>query len=161
MPKYTPIEFRFWTKVDKNGPVPECLPELGSCWLWMAAQANGYGTIRKSITRTMLQAHRVSYELVVGPIPDGYEIDHLCRNPLCVNPAHLDAVTPKVNTNRNMSPVSIAKRSGVCLKGHAMISGNVLVDRKTGYRRCRICRNSSKRGQYHKEKDRQLSESQR
>lgn len=90
---------RFWDKVDKAGAVPAHLPESGPCWFWTGTRSDeGYGSVRWE--GPMLKAHRVAYELLVGPIPEGLEIDHLCRVTSCVNPAHLEPVTPAVNVAR-------------------------------------------------------------
>ena len=86
-----PIADRFWSKVDKDGPVPARRPDLGSCWVWTAAvDHHGYGRLHGEEGRnSVAKAHRVSYEIHVGPIPRGGNVLHHCDNPPCVNPAHL------------------------------------------------------------------------
>src|SRR5450755_3951408 len=75
-------EERFWARVDK---------QTDGCWVWTGALRTGYGTL--SVSGKNVPAHRFSYELLVGIIPDGLQIDHLCRNRACVNPEHLEPVT--------------------------------------------------------------------
>lgn len=80
---------RFWAKVTKDCPIPY------NCWLWTACRdRRGYGRIDSRY------AHRLSYEMHVGPIPNGMVIDHLCRVRHCVNPAHLEAVSQQLNVQR-------------------------------------------------------------
>lgn len=91
---------RFWSKVDKNGP--------DDCWLWTGScQGAGYGLIGDGAGGLLL-AHRVAYELLVGPIPAGRHIDHVkargCRHRHCVNPAHLEPVTNAENCRRGGLP---------------------------------------------------------
>jgi hypothetical protein len=88
---------RFWTKVDKNGPVPAHRPELGPCWLWLAGRSgSGYGTFW--IDGKNEPAHRVAWELTHGPIPPGLFACHSCDNPLCCNAeAHLFLGTSRDN----------------------------------------------------------------
>lgn len=90
---------RFWPKVNKSGPVPEHRPELGPCWLWTGC-VQRYGRIKLEGTKRVAFAHRVSYEWAKGPVPDGLELDHLCRVTACVNPDHLEAVTHSENELR-------------------------------------------------------------
>jgi hypothetical protein len=85
---------------SSKGPGPEYrIDEATGCWVWLRAKnAYGYGVLRPS--RIQFQAHRVVYERHRGPIPEGLELDHLCRNTLCVNPAHLEPVTHAENIRR-------------------------------------------------------------
>jgi hypothetical protein len=84
----------FWAKVDKT-------PRLSGCWLWTGAKQGGqkgrYGAFQMG-WKTQKRAHRVAYELVSGPIPEGLMICHSCDTPLCVNPSHLFAGNAKINT---------------------------------------------------------------
>lgn len=90
-----PVE-RFWQKVDKDGPIPTRMTHLGPCWEWQAGTIDGYGCFHPGDQAKAL-AHRYSYELANGKIPAGMEIDHICRNPLCVKPGHLRMATRKQN----------------------------------------------------------------
>lgn len=100
---YGSPEERFWPKVDKNGSVPECAPHLGSCWLWLAGCDHaGYGEFWTS--DRMFGAHRWAYEQEYGPVPEGLELDHLCRIPRCVRPSHLEPVTHAENMARMAGP---------------------------------------------------------
>jgi hypothetical protein len=127
--KPSTVEERFWQFV-----FPE--PNSG-CWLWTGALHDGYGQfcIRTGLVR---RAHRVCWELMRGPIPDGLQIDHLCRTPSCVNPDHLEPVTPRVNTLRSTSLSALNARKTHCLRGHPLDDANTRVYR--GQRNCRACR---------------------
>jgi hypothetical protein len=143
-------EAAFWSRVDKDGPIPEHRPELGPCWMWTGALSHGYG--RMTIARKSVAAHRFAYELLVGPIPDGTEPDHLCVNPPCVNPAHLEPVTHQENMRRG--PTNVASRNAVkthCPQGHEYTEENTL-RRDNGDRQCRECNRRRCVAYYHSRK---------
>jgi HNH endonuclease len=143
MAERTPADERFWAKVNRDGPVPKHRPDLGPCWQWTAAKMhNGYGRFKRD-GRT-LSAHRVAYELVIGSVPDGLELDHLCRNPACVNPAHLEPVTGKVNVLRGETITAANAAKDFCDRGHPLSGENLFV-RRGGRRLCRMCKREMER----------------
>jgi len=114
-------EQRFWAKVER--------PTDDGCWPWTACLNRGYGQFCVGGGRRVC-AHRFSYELLGGPIPDGLTIDHLCRVKHCVNPAHLEPVTARENTRRG--------RKTHCKRGHEFTTENTF--RSAKGRECRQCR---------------------
>lgn len=116
------------------------IPEAG-CWIWEGkTQSNGYGVLRtKGRTGKYSYVHRVSYEHYKGPIPQGLQIDHLCRVRCCCNPSHMEAVTQRENMLRGEHPNLRAARTGLCAKGHP------LKRRPSGKQQCYTCTNEWKR----------------
>ena len=134
-----PVLPRFWAKVDKNGP----LWKETVCWEWLGGKyPTGYG--RFALGDKYVYAHRFAYESLIGTIPPGLPIDHLCRNRPCVNPAHMEPVTNKVNILRGQGWGAVHARATHCPQGHPYDLLNTLVDRR-GYRECKICRNARAR----------------
>jgi hypothetical protein len=111
----------------------------GGCWTYTGAiTTSGYGQIWWQRKNNL--AHRVSYLLRVGPVPDGMQLDHLCRNKRCVNPAHLEPVTARENTARNpMNAATYQLSKTHCPRGHAYDEANTRRWPGTGYRKCRTC----------------------
>jgi hypothetical protein len=119
---------RFWAKVAKSD----------GCWLWTAGKdGKGYGAAYVNLRQ--VRAHRLAYELVVGPIPGGMTIDHLCRNRACVNPAHMEVVTRGENTARsNRLKAAEIRAQSHCKHGHEYTPENTYI-RPDGARICRHC----------------------
>ena len=109
------------------------------CWVWRGSklQASGYGRIKMS-GRSYV-AHRAVYEAMVGPVPDGLQLDHLCRNRLCVNPDHLEPVTGRVNVLRGETVVRANFEKTECVNGHPLRNDNVIMVRGGRSRRCKAC----------------------
>jgi len=144
---------RFWVKVDKNGPIPACRPELGPCWIWKASTNRGksleaYGQIR--VEGKLVTAHRVAYELANGRIPNGLVPDHLCRVRLCVNDSHLELITQKVNCLRGISPCAVNARKTHCARGHRFTKRNTYLRKdRPGTRDCIRCIRLRDAGRWH------------
>lgn len=112
-------------------------PQPDGCWLWTGGH-NDRGYAKFSINGKSTYAHRWAYEHFVGPIPAGLYIDHLCRTPGCVNPAHLEPVTHVENVSRGISPTAANSRKTHCVHGHEFTPDNTMVERD-GSRRCKTC----------------------
>lgn len=137
------FEERFWANVDYNGPLSDAAPDLGPCWLWTGyIKDTGYGGVngrRGDGGKTVYLAHRVAFHLLVGSIPDGYELDHLCRVRVCCRPSHLEAVTPRVNNLRSDSIAAQHARQTHCKRGHEFTPENTYTPPTNPGRQCREC----------------------
>lgn len=127
---------RFAAKVDQAGPFTLVRGVTGRCHIWRPKPSEkGYGRFWLGKT---VRAHRFAYEQAVGPIPDGYDIDHRCRNRRCVRPSHLEAVTHRVNVLRSTNHVALRAAQTHCHAGHAFDKTNTYVA-PNGTRKCRAC----------------------
>lgn len=125
-----------WSKRDdKDRFYEKMIPEPNSgCWLWLAG-ADQYGYGKFHLNGKKITAQRASYILHVGDIPQGHEIDHLCKNPTCVNPDHLRAVTKSENLSGRRSFNGSLTH---CRRGHPLSGSNLRVE-TNGARRCLAC----------------------
>lgn len=117
---------RFWVRVEKGD----------GCWLWHGTRCDGYGHFRGH--GKSRGAHRIAYELLIGPVPEGLELDHLCRNRGCVNPAHLEPVTHEENWRRGQSFSAVNAQKTHCPHGHEYTPENTY--RSASHPRSRRCR---------------------
>lgn len=133
---------RFWSKVDKAGPLPPTRPDLGPCWLWVRGKKHGYGWLRAGGGTFM--AHRIAFAISGGVLERNKTIDHLCRVRACQNPAHLEAVPILTNMRRATGSASeVARMREACVHGHLFTPENTYVEAsKTGrpQRKCKACR---------------------
>lgn len=137
--KHASLIERFWRYVS-----PE--PNSG-CWLWTGSGTYGYGTIGRGKRIEMkVIAHRLSYELHIGPIPEGLVLDHLCRVRCCVNPQHLEPVTNEENIRRGEAGKYQSRRTH-CPSGHEYSPENTQIHRAT-HRLCKACHKVNARASY-------------
>ncbi len=137
-------EERFWLYVSKAGP--------DDCWEWLGCKQKGYGIFVAD--RRHYAAHRWLYEQTHGPLPKDiarFQLDHLCRNRGCVNPAHLERVTRKENILRGVAPSAKNAKKTHCKRGHGLSGTNVIkgTGKRKGHRTCRLCRRMTERKRRH------------
>jgi hypothetical protein len=130
-------------KVDARGTIKERLSSriaidaATNCWNWTGAISAGkYGSIYYQ--GRMQKAHRVTWLVERGPIPDGMDLDHLCRNTRCCNPVHLEPVTRAENLRRSPNMDRHSHRTH-CKRGHEFTPENTMIRKKMGWRSCRTC----------------------
>lgn len=125
---------RFWAKVDRSGPESPLVD--GNCWLWTGALTKGYGQLTRNKTHTY--AHIVAFNMLVGAVPQGLQLDHLCRRPTCVRPSHLEPVTRRDNLLRGTGFAAVHARKTHCKHGHPFDEANTGRGHRGG-RYCRAC----------------------
>ena len=134
------LDNRFWGKVNKTD----------SCWEWIACiNSHGYGAF--SLNGKSELSHRLSYENKYEKIPEGLDLDHLCRNRKCVNPDHLEAVTRQTNLLRGDTICAKNKQKTHCSEGHEFTTENTYI-RSNGSRKCRSCGRIDCNHRYHRKK---------
>lgn len=128
---------RFWNKVNKtSGIYGESGNFPSECWTWKASTHQGYAEFWDDKKKSMTHAHKFLYESINGPVLSHLELDHLCRIRHCVNPSHLEPVTPKENTLRGTGPTSINAKKTHCINGHLFDEKNTYVNEGRNCRQC-------------------------
>ncbi len=113
------------------------------CWEWTGAKRKGYGCLREGGKGSrLLDAHRLSYQLFVGPIPEGYDLHHRCENPGCVRPSHLEPLARRDHNFRGEGIGTVNSRKTRCSRGHRYDEENTYLWR--GHRHCRTCQRQRK-----------------
>jgi len=131
---------RFWSRVDRRGEE--------ECWHW-SGPLNGKGYGQVQVNGTTTGVHRLSYMIHKGDIAPGLVIDHQCRTRNCVNPAHLRAVTPRINAlENNVGLTATNARKTHCYNGHPFTPENTISDQ--GARRCKQCHSVNRRRYYYR-----------
>jgi hypothetical protein len=126
------------TKLRKDGPIPPHRPDLGPCWIWLGYSYDS-GRPARRINGRKRFLYRVLYELLIGPIPEGLVPDHLCRNPRCPNPWHLEWVTVRENILRGDGYAASNARKTRCPRGHEFDLANTYWYPDGRRRGCRQC----------------------
>jgi ferredoxin-like protein FixX len=125
---------RLWDRVEGD---------TSGCWIWTGSSTGTYGVIK--VDGKQVYVHRLAYELLVGPIPEGMTIDHLCLVELCCNPTHMEVVTRAENQRRAKALVV------ACPAGHLYDEANTYIT-STGARECRTCNRIRALARYHERK---------
>jgi hypothetical protein len=139
-----------WLDAEIGRVMQKVIQAADGCWLWTGALSNtGYGRLARGTrpNQRRWSAHRYLYELLVGPVPDGLDLDHLCRVRHCVNPAHLEPVTRQENLLRGNTVNARRAAQTCCVNGHEFTPENTY-RQPDGTRTCRACRREGMR-RYH------------
>lgn len=133
IPALTPEqEERFWSRVEVHQP--------SACWEWTGSRSgSGYGSFSLGARHGSFPAHRVAYAILLGRIDPNESLDHLCRNPSCVNPDHLESVSQRVNTLRGYGITSQNAKKDRCCAGHELTPNNLYIGPQ-GWRNCLTCK---------------------
>jgi hypothetical protein len=137
---------RFWSRVDKTP----------TCWIWTGHlnKPTAYGHFRIADdapgVKSKILAHRLSWYLFGNTVPEGMELDHLCRNRRCVNPAHLELVTHTENVRRGVSPSALHAQKTHCPQGHPLSGSNLKLSKNGKGRIARCCRICKDKQQAHR-----------
>ena len=132
------VQVNEWSRKARSNPIGYVICENG-CWEWVGnTNALGYSNIM--LKGKCTKGHRYVYEMTRGPIPPGRTLDHLCRNPTCVNPDHLEVVSLQVNIMRGKGVGVINGAKMRCPKGHSLTPDNLVLSRlRRGVRLCLAC----------------------
>lgn len=137
-----------WRETSWDRAKSKILVDDQGCWVWTGTRSPlGYGQLR--LNYKLYSAHRWVYEQLVGTIPEGLELDHLCRNPPCCNPSHLEPVTHRENILRGSGWAAVNARRTECVNGHAFTPENTKF-LGSGRRRCKECHRQNARARYAK-----------
>lgn len=136
-------------RYGKRPSIADKIDADGDCWEWKGRD-NDRGYAQVVIDGSRRYVHRLVWETLVGPIPNGLELDHLCRNTLCVNPDHLEVVSHAENVKRGNCGVHNRNKKR-CPKGHLLSGSNLYVAPGTNKRHCRACRKEQNARRYRKE----------
>lgn len=145
IPQLSPEQLdKFWYRVEVHQP--------SGCWQWRGTiERWGYGQFSLGKKAGKFRAHRVAYSVLIGPVPDGMQLDHLCRNNGCVNPDHLQVTTGRINTLRGYGTSGMNARKTHCKRGHELSGDNIY---QYGNRRsCKLCKTVTSRAAYSRRKE--------